>query len=144
MLSPTVKQCLTYAGLRLKIAQRMKPKPEEFYAFLGARVRTLRQQRGLTQEQLGSRLTPTVTRASVANIESGKQRVLAHTLVQLSVALDVSLDDLTRIEPNAVSAEVSEKVNVVLRKRLRLSEAQAQRFTGRLGLMAAKVNRKDR
>ncbi len=122
----------------------MKTKPEEFYVLLGNRVRTFRQQKGLTQEQLGNRLTPTMTRASVANIETGKQRVLAHTLVQLSGALDVSLDDLTRAEPLPVSAEVSEQVNVVLRKRLRLSQAQAQRFTESLGLVNSKRERNER
>jgi transcriptional regulator with XRE-family HTH domain len=122
----------------------MKTKPEEFYALLGNRVRTFRQQKGLTQEQLGSRLTPTMTRASVANIETGKQRVLTHTLIQLSGALDVSLDDLTRAEPISVSAEVSEQVNVVLRKRLRLSQAQAQRFTESLGLVNSKRERNER
>lgn len=122
----------------------MKKKPEEFYALLGNRVRSFRQQKGLTQEQLGSRLTPTMTRASVANIETGKQRVLTHTLIQLSGALDVSLDDLTRAEPIPVSAEVSEQVNVVLRKRLRLSQAQAQRFTESLGLVNSKRERNGR
>lgn len=122
----------------------MKRKPEEFYVLLGNRVRTFRQQRALTQEQLGSRLTPTMTRASVANIETGKQRVLAHTLIQLSSALDVSVDDLTRTEPVPVSAEVAEQVNVVLRKRLRLSEAQAQRFTENLGFVTTKRERNDR
>jgi transcriptional regulator with XRE-family HTH domain len=122
----------------------MKTKPEEFYVLLGNRVRTFRQQKGLTQEQLGSRLTPTMTRASVANIETGKQRVLTHTLIQLSGALDVSLDDLTRAEPISVSAEVSEQVNVVLRKRLRLSQAQAQRFTESLGLVNSKRERNER
>lgn len=111
----------------------MKTKPEEFYGLLGQRVRTLRQQKALTQEQLGNRLTPTVTRASIANIETGKQRVLAHTLIQLSRALDVSVDDLTREESTPVSAEMAEQVNVVLRKRLRLSAKQALRFTETLG-----------
>ena len=121
----------------------MKRKPEEFYILLGNRIRTFRQQKGLTQEQLGNRLTPTMTRASVANIETGKQRVLAHTLIQLSGVLDVSADDLTRPEPIPVSAEVAEQVNAVLRKRLRLSHAQAQRFTETLGFLPTKRERDD-
>jgi transcriptional regulator with XRE-family HTH domain len=116
----------------------MKGRVENFYLLLGAKVRTIRQQKGLTQEQLGSRLTPTMTRASVANIETGKQRVLAHTLLQLASALGVPLDDLTRTEPVSVTADVSEQLNVVLRKRLRLSEAQAQRLTRPLGLITPK------
>jgi transcriptional regulator with XRE-family HTH domain len=116
----------------------MKGRVENFYLLLGAKVRTIRQQKGLTQEQLGSRLTPTMTRASVANIETGKQRVLAHTLLQLASALGVPLDDLTRTEPVSVTADVSEQLNVVLRKCLRLSEAQAQRLTRPLGLITPK------
>lgn len=89
-------------------------------------------------------MTPAMTRASVANIETGKQRVLAHTLIQLSLVLDVSVDDLTRMEPVPVSAEVAEQVNGVLRKRLRLSEAQAQRFTENLGFVTTKREKNDR
>lgn len=122
----------------------MKNKPEEFYVLLGHRVRTLRQQKGLTQEQLGNRLTPAVTRASVANIETGKQRVLAHTLVQLSRTFEVSVDDFTREESTPVSAEVAEQVNVVLRKRLRLTEQQAQRFTESLGFRSSRRETNDR
>ena len=122
----------------------MKGRVESFYLVLGTRVRAIRQQKGLTQEQLGSRLTPTMTRASVANIETGKQRVLAHTLVQLASALSVPLDDLTRIESIPPTADVAEQVNVVLRKRLRLSEAQAQRLTRPLGLMTTKGENHER
>lgn len=39
-----------------------------------------------------------MTRASIANIEAGKQRVLAHTLVQLADALEVELSDLLPAE----------------------------------------------
>ena len=116
----------------------MKTKLEEFYGMLGQRIRTLRQQKALTQEQLGNRLTPTVTRASIANIETGKQRVLAHTLVQLSHALEVSVDDLAREDSTPVSAEVAEQLNVVLRKRLRLSAKQASRFTETLGFKTSR------
>jgi transcriptional regulator with XRE-family HTH domain len=41
-----------------------------------------------------------MTRASIANIEAGKQRVLAHTLVDLASALRLTLDQL------AVGADV--------------------------------------
>jgi len=48
----------------------------------------------MTQEQLGKLLVPKVTRASIANIETGKQRVLAKTLVDLATALKVDVHDL--------------------------------------------------
>ncbi len=43
--------------------------------------------RGMTQEQLGDRLVPAVTRASIANVEAGKQRMLVHTLIRVAEVL---------------------------------------------------------
>lgn len=67
---------------------------EPFYTEVGQRIQALRNENGMSQEQLGRQLIPPVTRASIANIESGKQRVLAHTLVQLAEALKVELGAL--------------------------------------------------
>lgn len=67
---------------------------EPFYEALGRRVSEARERRGLTQAQVAAQLTPPVTRASVANVEAGKQRVLAHTLVALATILDVPVTDL--------------------------------------------------
>ena len=67
---------------------------ESFYADLGKRIRDARTKLRLTQQQLGALLAPKTTRVSVANVESGKQRVLAHTLVQFAEALRVSPSDL--------------------------------------------------
>jgi transcriptional regulator with XRE-family HTH domain len=49
---------------------------------------------------LGAALQPKVTRASIANIEAGKQRVLTHTLVQLADALGI---DVVQIIPKRES-----------------------------------------
>jgi len=67
---------------------------EEFYRQFGKRLHDRRSALGLTQEQLGRRLQPTLTRASVANIEAGKQRVLAHTFVALAAALETTVNEL--------------------------------------------------
>jgi transcriptional regulator with XRE-family HTH domain len=67
---------------------------EPFYAALGRRISDARERRGLSQAKLGEMLKPPVTRASIANVESGKQRVLAHTLVDLAAALGISVADL--------------------------------------------------
>lgn len=67
---------------------------ESFYVNMGQRIQRARSERKLTQEQLGERLIPPVTRASIANIEAGKQRVLAHTLWQLAAALKKSVLEL--------------------------------------------------
>lgn len=67
---------------------------EPFYLELGRKIHELRTQRGVTQEELGKRLNPSVTRASIANIESGKQRVYAHSLIELAQALHVTIPEL--------------------------------------------------
>src|SRR5688500_17669689 len=59
-----------------------------FYAEVGRRVRQAREERGLTQEALGSLVS--LTRTSVTNIEKGRQKILTHTLVDLAVALQTS------------------------------------------------------
>jgi transcriptional regulator with XRE-family HTH domain len=73
----------------------MAKKPiEPFYAELGRRINSARTSLSLTQGALGSRLKPPLTRAAIANIETGKQRVLAHTLADLAIKLGVGLQDL--------------------------------------------------
>lgn len=48
----------------------------------------------MTQEQLGKALQPPMTRASIANIEQGKQRVLVYALVQMAQIFGVEAEDL--------------------------------------------------
>ena len=67
---------------------------ERFYRTLGATIRRRREALDLTQAEVGARLSPRMTRASIANIEAGKQRVLAHTLVDMASALAMKLEDL--------------------------------------------------
>jgi hypothetical protein len=48
----------------------------------------------MSQEDLGLKLRPRVTRACISGIEKAEQRVLAHTVPQLAKALDVSVSAL--------------------------------------------------
>jgi transcriptional regulator with XRE-family HTH domain len=67
---------------------------EPFYQTVGRRIYARRTELGLTQEQVGSKLIAPLTRAAIANIETGKQRILAHTLVELASILGVELAEL--------------------------------------------------
>ena len=69
-------------------------KIEPFYVSLGTKLQKIRSGKNLSQAFVGDKLNPRMTRASVANFEAGKQRILAHTLVQLSNVLDFDLNDL--------------------------------------------------
>lgn len=105
---------------------------DSFYDALGRRIYQLRKRRGLTQEQLGARLLPPVTRASIANIEAGKQRVLAHSVAQLADALSVSADALLREE--AAPADAGLKSEVESQLRTRIPQGQLRELTRKLGL----------
>ena len=86
----------------------MPTRIEPFYRDVGQSIRHLRGRRGITQEQLGRLLSPPTTRVSVANIEGGHQRILAHTLVQLAAALSVDvMDILPKQSQSSISANNS-------------------------------------
>lgn len=65
---------------------------DKFYSELGGRVRKARIRLRLTQEQLASSLS--LNRTSITNIEKGKQKMLAHTLLELAEVLEIPVNDL--------------------------------------------------
>ena len=65
---------------------------DAIYVALGRRIARLRKDRGLTQAGLAGLLG--LTRASIANIERGRQKFLVHTVLQLVSALRVSPNEL--------------------------------------------------
>lgn len=71
---------------------------EPFYTELGHLIGEIRIKKKLSKAALGRQLQPELSRASVANIESGKQRVLVHTLVEIANALEVELSEIVPIK----------------------------------------------
>ena len=59
------------------------------YKRLGAIIKERRSQLGLTQEQLSRQLK--ISRASLANIETGRQRVPVHRLYHIADKLDIKV-----------------------------------------------------
>src|SRR5689334_10692445 len=105
---------------------------EPFYRELGRRIRELRISKGLTQEDLGGLLEPPVTRASIANIEMGTQRVLAHTLAQLAEHLGTTLQELTpSIGPDAAIPDEDESIRSELNKHLNISSKRVEQLVRR-------------
>lgn len=60
---------------------------QQVYKNLGIRIKGLRRSLGLTQDQLARQVG--ISRASLANIERGKQQVLVHHLFTLTDALEL-------------------------------------------------------
>ena len=124
---------------------------EGIYPQLGRRIRQLRVGRQFTQEQLGARLEPPVTRASIANLESGKQRLLVHTLLQVAHLFEVSVEELLPAPSTATGSPVA-AIATELRRKLRLPagaatllahkvDPPAQTPTRRSGRMGAPTRR---
>jgi len=60
---------------------------DQIYRNLGKRIRDLRKGLGKTQDHLAKQIG--ISRASLANIEAGRQQVLVHHLFGLANALDL-------------------------------------------------------
>lgn len=84
---------------------------EPIYKTIGMRIARLRESRHLTQEELGKKLALPprgLTRAAISNIESGRQRLLVHTLLAIARALQVEPQELLASQ-EAPSTETLEK-----------------------------------
>lgn len=74
---------------------------DQIYKNLSKRIRALRRSLGLTQDQLAKRVG--ISRASLANIEAGRQKVLVHHLFALANALDLESPAQLLLSPRAGS-----------------------------------------
>ncbi len=84
----------------------------------------------MTQEDLGAALSPPLTRASVANIENAKQRVLTHTIMMIASALKVPIEALLPTLPREQPARA--KLEKELATKLSLSKVQAREIAAAL------------
>lgn len=67
---------------------------------VGNNIRSLREQHGLTQEQLSARLQVRgcdITRSAVAKIEVGQRHLYPDEIILLKEILNVSYDEIFRI-----------------------------------------------
>jgi len=65
---------------------------EIFYEALGHRIRGARDQAGLSQLELAQRVG--LARASIANLEAGRQRPPVHTIVLIASVVEVPVEAL--------------------------------------------------
>lgn len=75
---------------------------DRVYRLFGSRVRALREERNVTQEELASRVA--LSRTSITNIERGRQRVMLHQMMDIAQALDADPGKLVP-GPDAVAVE---------------------------------------
>jgi transcriptional regulator with XRE-family HTH domain len=63
-----------------------------FYEKVGEKIKEVRKVRNMNQDELASQLG--ISRVSLVNIESGKQRVPVHVLLDICESLNLTLNDL--------------------------------------------------
>jgi transcriptional regulator with XRE-family HTH domain len=80
----------------------------ELYRRLGRAIAERRASLELTQSQLAARIS--LTRASVANLENGRQRIMVHQLFALANALE--LDSILKLVPTTWSFEPLPNITV--------------------------------
>ncbi len=66
----------------------------DLYTQIGARIRKLREEAKLSQEQLAQGVG--LTRTSITNVEQGKQKMLLHTFVEIAHQLSVDPAEMLR------------------------------------------------
>ncbi len=98
--------------------------PEAVYSLVGARLAELREERGVSQGELGT--FAGLTRASVANIEKGRQRVLIHQLYLFADYLRISLDDLLPDPVKVKNTGIMPRAEAAYLKKLKKHFASAQ------------------
>jgi transcriptional regulator with XRE-family HTH domain len=102
--------------------------PEAVYRILGRRLRELREQKDIPQEELAT--FAGLTRSSIANIESGKQRVFVHQLLQFAARLKVGLNELLperEFAPESVQAESKQDRTAFLERVKSLAAPEKQK-----------------
>ena len=108
-----------------------------FYAQLGSKISRARRDAGLTQGAVAQ--VAGISRASLANIEAGRQQVFVHHLVEIARALD--LGDLSEI----VVYDASCSGRVAESKEVRFSGAElsSKERDGVLALLSRASARRD-
>lgn len=83
-----------------------------FYRLVGERIAQARHRRQLTQKGLAPAVG--LSRASVANVEKGRQAVALHVFVKFSEALGVPFGDLIPSDRDvAASSEIRQRLSVL-------------------------------
>ncbi len=84
---------------------KYKMNSEALYRHIGTTIKQRRKRLGWSQERLAKQMA--TSRASLANIETGRQNVLVHQLYNFAAVLDLKIEDLLLPveKPNSVSAQ---------------------------------------
>lgn len=93
---------------------------EPIYVELGRRVLQERYRAGWTQQDVAGQVG--MSRASIANVETGRQRLMLHQVMKLAEVFSIRVEDLLGVALNELPAskiiDAVRKENVALRSRV--------------------------
>lgn len=101
----------------------------ELYNRVAQKIREVRRACHLSQESLGSQIG--LSRAAIANIESGRQQILVHTIYRIAGACNL---DPLKIFPNSNETNFNNEKGLSLEKALKgkISKSSAEKIIKRL------------
>ena len=76
------------------------PTPTIFYQFVGEEMNRRRRLLGMTQDEIAMQVG--ISRASLNNIEAGRQHTFLHVYVKIALALQIDLSALLPLTPMAL------------------------------------------
>ncbi|GLC89796.1 helix-turn-helix domain-containing protein [Lysinibacillus piscis] len=80
---------------------------DELLLLLGEKIRTVREARGLSQEELAEMAN--INRSRISNIETGKINITINTLVSILNALEIHYADLFNFNEQIKTSDIKEK-----------------------------------
>jgi transcriptional regulator with XRE-family HTH domain len=109
---------------------------KQFYEELGSMIAARRGQQGLKQAQVAQLIG--MSRAALANIEVGRQRVLVHQICQIAEAL--KLDSAASLLPKMQNAP-AEPLQMSGSQLTQEQKSQIERFIGSVSTTQAKTEK---
>ena len=91
----------------------------ELYKEIGSNIREFRKKRGFTQQALANRMG--VTRTSITNLESGKQRPPVHFIYALCNELSISIHNIFPETPEYTVTGAEKEIQVTGNKSVEVS-----------------------
>jgi transcriptional regulator with XRE-family HTH domain len=79
--------------------------PDELYITIGQLIRRRRENRGLPQQKVADEIG--LSRASVTNIEAGRQRIFLDQLVAICRVLEIELSDVQSVLAGSVTGDAN-------------------------------------
>ena len=74
----------------------IEEKFESYFKELGINIKAFRKERKLSQKELGNLVEPKLDKSKISDMENGKEDFTFTTLLRLSIALNVRVEDITK------------------------------------------------